>query len=53
MAVAILANAVIFHMRLARLHSGVRELGSCRAESRPFLKRNVLDCWREILVINY
>ena len=53
MAVAILANAVIFHMRLARLHPEIRELGSCRAESGPFLKRNVLDCWREILAINY
>ena len=53
MAVAILANAVIFHMRLARLLPAVRELKSCRADSGPFLKQNVLDCWREILAINY
>ncbi len=53
MAMAILANAVIFHMRLAWLHPEVADLASCRAESGPFLKRNVLDNWGRILAINY
>ncbi len=53
MAMAILANAVIFHMRLARLHPEVADLASCRAESGPFLKRDVLDNWGRILAINY
>ena len=53
MAAAILANAVIFHMRLARLHPAIRGLETCRHEIGRFLKLNVLDCWQEILAINY
>ena len=53
MAVAILANAVIFHTRLARLHPKVPDLASCKAPSGPFLRGNVVDTWRQILEINY
>ena len=53
MAMAILANAVIFHMRLARLHPEVAPLENCKGELGGFLKSNVLDCWKTILTINY
>ena len=53
MVAAILANAVIFHMRLARTHPGIRDLASCKSEHGIFIKGDVLDRWREILNINY
>ncbi|MCY4171883.1 MAG: hypothetical protein OXF08_09850 [Bacteroidetes bacterium] len=53
MAMAILANAVIFHMRLARLHSEVPPLERCKGELGGFIKSNVIDCWKTILNINY
>lgn len=53
MAMAILANAVIFHMRLARIHPEVAPLNSCKGELGGFIKSNVIDCWKTILKINY
>ena len=53
MALAILANAVIFHMRLARLHPEIAGLADLQTDTGKFLKGNVLDCWQEILAINY
>ncbi len=53
MAIAILANAVIFHMRLARLHPEVEDLPALKTDAGIFRKGDVLDCWRAILNINY
>lgn len=53
MATAILANAVIFHMRLATLHPKVNDLSSCFAETQIYLRNEVLEAWRAILEINY
>ena len=53
MAVAILANAIIFHMRLSRLHAEIGDLAGLKVPPGIFLKSDVLDCWREILAINY
>ena len=53
MAIAILANAVIFHMRLSRLHPEIEALDALKYDGEVFLKYDVLDCWRKILKINY
>ncbi len=53
MAMAILANAVIFHMRLARLHTEIQDLGALQTDHGIFRKYDILDCWKEILNINY
>ena len=53
MAVAILANAVIFHLRLARLHPEITALGDLKTQSGIFRKTDVVLCWKAILEINY
>ena len=53
MAMAILANAVIFHMRLARLHPEIKYLEDYKTEFGTIIKWDVLGCWRVILEINY
>ena len=53
MAMAILANAVIFHMRLARLHPEIKYLEHYKNELGTIIKANVLGSWRAILRINY
>ena len=53
MAVAILANAVIFHKRLAHLHPKIKDLASCKTKLGTFLKSDVWELWDEILSINY
>ncbi len=53
MAMAILANAVIFHMRLARLHPEINYLGHYKNELGTIIKSDVIGCWRAILRINY
>jgi len=53
MAMAILANAVIFHMRLARLHPRIPALERCKGELGGFIKSNIIGCWQTILQINY
>ena len=53
MAVAILANAVIFHKRLARLHPKIKDITHCKTEFGTFLKSDVWELWDEILSINY
>ena len=53
MVMAILANAVIFHMRLARLHPEIKELDFSRTQSHSIPKEDVLLAWSKILDINY
>ncbi len=53
MAMAILANAVIFHMRLARLHPKINYLNDHKTASGIISKSHVLGSWRAILNINY
>ncbi len=52
MAMAILANAVIFHMRLARLHPKINYLNDHKTASGMISKSHVLGSWRAILNIN-
>ena len=54
MAIAILANAVIFHKRLARLRPDeVPDIVTCKTGLDIYLKSRVLASWRQILQINY
>ena len=52
MAGAIVANAMIFHERLAGLH-GVKPLSQVCSASVASPKRGILEAWTEILKINY
>ena len=52
MAGAIVANAMVFHERLAGLH-GVKPLSQLCSTSIANPKSNILDAWTEILKINY
>lgn len=52
MAMAIIANAMTFHTTLAGLH-GIPHLDSLRGASGSILRSRLLQCWRDILRINY
>ncbi len=52
MAGAIVANAMVFHERLAGLH-GVKPLSQLCSTSVANPKSNILDAWTQILQINY
>ena len=52
MAGAIVANAMVFHERLAGLH-GVKPLSLLCSTSAANPKSNILDAWTQILKINY
>ncbi len=52
MAMAVVANALIFHTAIAGTH-GIRTLDQLRSASGALAKTDVLDAWREILRINY
>ena len=51
MACAIIANAMVFHSRIERIHTGIKKLEQACASATP--KSEVRDCWDEILNINY
>jgi len=53
MAMAILANAIIFHMRLVRLYPEIHSIQQCKTEFGTVIKQNLLQCWQTILDINY
>ena len=53
MAGAIIANALIFHERLAGMHEGVKPLELVGGGSNTDLKRETLAAWSNILDINY
>jgi len=50
---AILANAIIFHMRLVRLYPEIHSIQQCKTEFGTVIKQNLLQCWQTILDINY
>ena len=52
MAGAIVANAMVFHERLAGLH-GVKPLSQLCSTSVANPKSNILDAWTQILRVNY
>ena len=52
MAGAIVANAMVFHERLAGMH-GVDPLSQLCSTSISSPKRRILDAWQQILKINY
>ena len=52
MAGAIVANAMVFHERLAGLH-GVKPLSQLCSTSVANPKGNILDAWTQILKVNY
>lgn len=53
MAGAIIANALIFHERLAGMHDAVRPLELVGGDPNADLKRETLAAWTDILNINY
>ena len=52
MAMAIIANAMTFHVSLAGMH-GIPHPDSLRGELGSILRSRVIKCWRQILQINY
>ena len=52
MAMAIIANAMTFHTTLAGMH-GIPHLDSLRGASGSILRPRLIQCWRDILRINY
>ena len=53
MAGAIIANALIFHERLAGMHPGVKPLELLGGDPNSDLKRETVTAWTNILAINY
>ena len=53
MACAILANALVFHERIAGMHKGVRPLQQVCGPNVANPQAETLDVWDEILKINY
>ena len=53
MACAVIANALIFHERLAGTHDDVRPLSLLNGTVNGDLKREVLAAWTDILQLNY
>ena len=51
MASAIIANALVFHERIAGMHEGIKPLSIVMADPNP--KQAALDAWTAILKINY
>ena len=53
MACAIIANAMIFHERIAGMHEGIQPLNLVCGNSVPDPQDRTLDAWTAILKINY
>ena len=53
MACAIIANAMIFHERIAGMHEGIGTLRSVSGPDVPDPQDRTLDAWTAILKINY
>ena len=53
MACAIIANALVFHERIAGMHDGIKPLTLVCGDSVPDPKDEVLAAWTGILEINY
>ena len=53
MACAIIANALVFHQRIAGMYDGVRHLGLVCGPNVPNPQQETLSAWTDILKINY
>ena len=53
MACAIVANAMVFHERLAGMYAAVKPLGVLCGNGATNPQREILDAWKHILSINY
>ena len=53
MACAIIANAMVFHERIAGIHEKIRPLSMVCGDSAPNPQGEVLAAWSDILDINY
>ena len=53
MACAIIANAMVFHDRVAGMHAGIKLLHLVCAPGVPNPQANIVDAWTHILSINY
>ena len=53
MACAIIANALVFHERIAGMHTEIDPLAKVCGEGVDNPKSETLDAWKDILVINY
>ena len=53
MACAIIANAMVFHERIAGMHEGVKSLNSVCGAGVSNPKGEILKAWEDILDINY
>ena len=53
MACAIMANAMVFHERIAKMHPGIETLEAVCGDRVPNPQREVLAAWNDILKINY
>ena len=53
MACAIIANALIFHERIAGIHPSVKALGQVCGPGAANPKGDTLEAWAEILAVNY
>lgn len=53
MACAIIANAMVFHERLAGTHPNIKSLPYISTSPTFNVKRTILDAWQNILEINY
>ena len=53
MACAILANALVFHERIARLHPAIKPLSLVCGREVSYPQRETLHAWTAILAINY
>ena len=53
MACAIMANAMVFHGRIAKMHPGINSLESACGDETVNPQRETLAAWKAILKINY
>ena len=53
MACAIMANAIVFHGRIAKMHPGIKSLESACGDNVVNPQREMLAAWKAILKINY
>ena len=53
MAAAIIANAMVFHERIAGMHEGIKTLDLVCSSTIPNPKGETLDAWAKILEIDY
>ena len=53
MACAIIANAMVFHVRIAGMHHGIKQLHQVCGPDAANPQREIMNSWADILKINY